>query len=208
MTKTIKKRGGWKRDIRGEKNPMWGKHHSPETIQKISQANIGRRPNSGSFKIGPRMDKRKRVRKNCVTCGKEFEIKLSHASFSVACSVKCGMVHRAKFQRGRKIHTDEFKQRLAQRNWRGGVTPLNRRIRGSEAYKEWRNSVFKRDDFTCQICGQVGGELNADHDLPFSLFPDLRLEVLNGQTFCVQCHRKKPRIISHLLKIHMMEPII
>lgn len=58
--------------------------------------------------------------------------------------------------------------------------------------KEWRKHVFQRDDYTCQACGQRGGKLNADHELPFSLFPDLRFEILNGRTLCVYCHRKTP----------------
>lgn len=31
------------KDNRGEKNPMWGKHHSPETLQKIGEANRGKK---------------------------------------------------------------------------------------------------------------------------------------------------------------------
>lgn len=73
-------------------------------------------------------------------------------------------------------------------NWRGGVTPVNEKIRKSVAYRKWRISVFERDDYTCQICGQKGGELNADHIKPFALFPELRLDVRNGRTLCQECH--------------------
>ena len=48
-------------------------------------------------------------------------------------------------------------------NWKGGKTPINQRERSSKAYTEWRKAVFVRDNFTCQICGQVGGKLNAHH---------------------------------------------
>lgn len=76
--------------------------------------------------------------------------------------------------------------------WRGGVTKKNRLIRASAAYRIWRESVFKRDDFTCQECGQRGGKLNADHIKPFSTHPDLRLDLDNGRTLCVPCHKKTP----------------
>lgn len=75
-------------------------------------------------------------------------------------------------------------------SWRGGRTPENLKIRKSTKMKQWRTAVFERDDYTCQRCGIRGGRLNADHDLPFVAFEDLRFELLNGQTLCVECHRK------------------
>lgn len=76
--------------------------------------------------------------------------------------------------------------------WRGGITPKNKRIRNSEEYQQWRMHVFNRDDYTCQMCGLRGVELHADHVMPFSQYPDLVFEILNGQTLCVECHSKTP----------------
>src|SRR3990167_399799 len=76
--------------------------------------------------------------------------------------------------------------------WKGGITPLQAKIRNSAEYIEWRKHVFNRDDYVCQGCGTRGGKLHADHELPFSLYPDLRLEVLNGRTLCIPCHKKTP----------------
>ena len=75
-------------------------------------------------------------------------------------------------------------------NWRGGITVLHRKLRNTLDYRLWREAVFKRDDWTCQFCFVRGGKLNADHIQPFSLFPDLRLDVSNGRTLCEACHRK------------------
>lgn len=76
--------------------------------------------------------------------------------------------------------------------WKGGINPERLKIRSSLEMKEWRLKVFTRDNYTCQICGQVGGKLEANHDLAFSLYPDLRFEILNGETLCKSCHLKKP----------------
>ncbi len=74
-------------------------------------------------------------------------------------------------------------------NWQGGITPLNLKIRNSLEYKLWREAVFKRDSFTCQICGIKNVYFHAHHIKPFSLFPKLRFAIDNGQTLCVPCHK-------------------
>ena len=73
-------------------------------------------------------------------------------------------------------------------NWKGGKTTENQQERNSAAYAAWRKAVFIRDGFTCQICGQVGGDLNAHHIKPFAQFPDLRFDESNGVTLCKRCH--------------------
>lgn len=73
-------------------------------------------------------------------------------------------------------------------NWKGGITPENKKIRESEEYKQWRISVFKRDNYTCQICGKSGIKLNAHHLENFADNPELRLDVNNGVTLCLEHH--------------------
>lgn len=108
---------------------------------------------------------------------------------------------RGKCNLGRK-HTDEMKERTRlsklgskNPNWRGGITLENTVLRRQPAYKDWREKVFKRDDYTCQNCGvrceQGLGHtvvLNAHHIKPFALYPELREVVSNGLTLCIDCH--------------------
>lgn len=72
--------------------------------------------------------------------------------------------------------------------WKGGITPINEKIRKSLEYKIWRKSVFERDNYTCVWCG-AKGEINADHIKPFAYFPELRFAIDNGRTLCVPCHK-------------------
>lgn len=75
--------------------------------------------------------------------------------------------------------------------WKGGITPINEQIRKSLEYKQWRKEVFERDNFTCQICGNnESGNLNADHIKPFAYYSELRFDINNGRTLCIDCHKK------------------
>jgi len=73
-------------------------------------------------------------------------------------------------------------------NWRGGITPLHRRIRTSLEYKLWRKSVFERDHYTCQICNKKGGILHVDHIQSFAEYLEGRFDLSNCRTLCVSCH--------------------
>lgn len=75
-------------------------------------------------------------------------------------------------------------------NWKGGINPINDNIRHSLEYKLWRVAVFTKDNFTCQKCGKHGGDMEAHHIKPFSIYPELRFAIDNGKTFCVNCHQK------------------
>src|SRR3990167_6303375 len=77
-------------------------------------------------------------------------------------------------------------------SWKGGITPENKKIRNSIEYKEWRTKVFERDNYQCLWCGVSGSKkyLQADHIKPFCRFPELRMEITNGRTLCIDCHSK------------------
>jgi hypothetical protein len=75
-------------------------------------------------------------------------------------------------------------------NWKGGRPPWHRY--DDPSYEMWRESVLKRDGYTCQVCGrkcQKGEKgLAAHHIKSFTQFPELALELSNGETRCRRCH--------------------
>ena len=89
-------------------------------------------------------------------------------------------------------------------NWKGGLTLVDKQIRHSFEYRQWRDDIFTRDDFTCQECGKTSGNKNAHHIISFSSilqkYEITNIEealdcnelwnINNGITLCEKCHRK------------------
>ena len=101
-------------------------------------------------------------------------------------------------------------------SWKGGITPLTRKIRECNKNKSWIKSVFCRDDYICQNCSTRGGALEAHHKKEFYIIMKDFLEenrqlcalkdkevlfelalsynsfwdVDNGETLCSDCHKR------------------
>jgi 5-methylcytosine-specific restriction endonuclease McrA len=93
-----------------------------------------------------------------------------------------------------KKESDKTPRRENHYKWNKGITRDNFAIRRSLDTRLWRESVFIRDNWTCQKCGVIGGILHAHHIKPFAIFPELRFAIDNGTTFCKSCHLEIHRI--------------
>lgn len=72
-------------------------------------------------------------------------------------------------------------------NWKGGIA-RGRNALCKPQYRKWRESVMKRDDYTCQNCGERGTYLEVHHIKSWAKFPELRFVTSNGITYCRECH--------------------
>lgn len=84
----------------------------------------------------------------------------------------------------------EMRKGVGNPNWKGGITPILRRLRARQIYKTWKETVLIRDGFTCQVCGGRDGRLVAHHIRDFNSYPELRFAPENGTVLCNSCHTK------------------
>jgi len=148
---------------------------------------------------------------NCKVCNREFKTFPSRTKIGKGkyCSKKCSdkatliktgvrLSPKTEIKKGeRKGVNTEFKRGERPWNWKGGIEPLNRLIRKHQDFYDWRELVFKRDNFKCRKCclsGRNGAYLHPHHVLNFSKYPNLRFVVSNGITFCAECHWEFHRI--------------
>lgn len=107
------------------------------------------------------------------------------------------------------LHSEESKEKISKSrtgkskgkerwNWKGGISSENRLIRTSSKWRNWRNKVFERDNYTCQnnncpYCKNKRGikNLHPHHKKPIEKFAELCFDIENGITLCSDYHLKE-----------------
>jgi hypothetical protein len=154
------------------------------------------------------MTKEQILKKECKYCEQDMVKKPKYSYKQWASREYCSNLCRAKaiskFQVGHTINVGiptplETRRKISKalsgnktHLWKGGITKKNKLIRTGMEFRNWRKLVFERDDYTCQECELRGVELNAHHIKSFALYPELRYEIDNGKTLCVECHKETP----------------
>ncbi|KKM73278.1 hypothetical protein LCGC14_1412110 [marine sediment metagenome] len=156
------------------------KPHSEETKRKISEGVRNNLP-STAFKKGHKFGRRFKKGEGL---GNTNGFKRGQPSWNKG--KKLTQEHKDKVK---KNHADISGKNHY--NWKGGITPLNLKIRGSIKWKIWRESIFKRDNHicqnsNCQFCNnKAGNYLHPHHIIPVKEclkldYQDLVFDIENG----------------------------
>lgn len=169
-----------------------------QQCNKIFSHRISKGKNKGKYcsVLCQRKSKKTSIMSYCLLCKKQilvqpYRFKSGRGKF---CSIKC---------RANGVN-DETKRKMSLKRkgiptgrtgdkchfWKGGITPVNKKIRMSLETRIWREAVFKRDNWTCVLCNIKGGKLQSDHIKPFAKYPELRFAIDNGRALCIDCHKK------------------
>lgn len=153
----------------------------------------------------------------CKHCNRDFLVWKNNVAtgFGKYCSKKCSnRGNELGFKKGHKsLHTLEGNKKIGT-YWRGRKRKLvsmatrkkmsisakkyydkigrktckYRRYNGCYKCVQWRNKIFKRDNWTCQMCLKRGVYIEADHIKSWKNYPKLRHILSNGRTLCKLCH--------------------
>jgi len=151
----------WNKGLKGYNA---GRKLSEETKKKISQALRGKKLSEGH---------KQKLRKHHRPLSDETKRKMSES------------------RKGKK-HSRKWNENIKEahlRRWNKIGRKNNVDYRKRQKYKNWRTKIFLRDNFTCQICKEVGGILRAHHIKGWAKYPKLRYKIDNGITLCDKCHK-------------------
>lgn len=122
-----------------------------------------------------------------------------------------GKMPKNVFKKGHR-HSLETRKKISLANrgensalWRGGIWEENKRARYNMDHKIWSKEVLKRDKYICQRCGHYGGTLHPHHIFSFSQYKNLRFNIDNGLTLCINCHMKFHRTYKEATPEQLLE---
>jgi hypothetical protein len=173
----------------GENNSFYGKHHTPETLKKLTGRpfSVEHRENLSKVKKGKTPANIEILKSSRVgsTNSEEHRRIVSEALTGLKRSEETIELNRIAHTG--LIQSDEAREKnrmahIGERNhaWKGGITVFNEAVRSSAKYLAWRDAVYKCDNYADVITGEKGdGNLNAHHIIPFATI----LEQNNITTF-------------------------
>lgn len=141
----------------------------------------------------------------CDQCGNEMDESFpmwrdGDIHYCWDCTFKRNLVSEREYLDVRGFGLDTFHANINDSGeicvWCGNETPPSERVyrnRHEPEHKEWRDAIFKRDNYTCRRCYSIGGHLQAHHIKPYAKYEELRYELSNGICLCEYCHKEEHR---------------
>jgi hypothetical protein len=171
---------------------LTGRKMSDETKAKISAAAKSKPRSEKQIEALKRTHERLRGYKHPPEFGEAISQRTKGRKMSDETKAKLSAAHKGvkhgplPEETRRKISEAERGEK--HHNWQGGKTEQNAIDRQSVEYKLWREAVYRRDHYTCRLCGVKSRNLCPHHIKSWARHEDIRYEVDNGITLCKTCH--------------------
>ncbi len=200
----------------GEKNPMYGKHHTVEAKEKIRQARLGSTMPPRSKEYREKISKlhkgkivseetRRKLSESCkgrpsprkgVILSEETKQKLREANLGKKMSeetkrkVSEALQGRPAWNKGKKYKSNKKSDGSNNPNWRGGISF---KLYSEIFTEELKESIRKRDGYVCQECGVNQEEMTSfikKLDIHHIDYDKHNNEPENLISLCRSCHAK------------------
>jgi 5-methylcytosine-specific restriction endonuclease McrA len=161
------------------------KHHLNQGFQKGNKDGVG-----NQYALGcKRPDVSLRLKNNKYGCGNQYALGRKHTPMEI--------------ERIRESVSGENNH-----NWKGGITPEQKKFYSSPEWKEIQRQVWIRDKGICQVCGEkyVYGKMlmfEVHCIIRYSEYPDKHLDMNNLHLVCKRCHGILTGIERKLDKLRM-----
>lgn len=142
--------------------------------------------------------------KSCNICNNTFFVDKYRSNTAKYCSRKCLDAYK-KTPEARLLQSEKARKQILEQYGETPkfITKLQSLIRESAKYRLWRQQVWERDGYTCQLCFKRG-KICADHIISFlELLLENKIDgydkamesnklwnIENGRTLCYDCHYK------------------
>ena len=187
----------------GEKNPMWGRHHTPETKAKIGNANRGRPSPMKGKKFGPAPEER-RLKQSIAHAGKK------RTPFT--CPKRRGVPRSEETKEKIRVTLTGKMAGKSNPNYRNGASFLPYCEKFNEYIKEQIRNEFNRKCFLCGIeekynvlSNNKKQKLSVHHvDLDKGQGCNVRKWLL--VPLCAKCHSKShhhPELLESISEIYV-----
>lgn len=207
---------------------LLGHKHSEETRKKISIANKGHK-----FSTETRMKMSEAKKNRKLSIETKMKMSLSHKGkkpyeMTDGIRKKMSIINKGKKlseetkikislgMKGKKNalghkHSEEHSKKISLANkgsknwnWKGGISQSYIKHLSERKWHNIRKQVYKRDNYTCQICqiqykDKNGKGMNVHHIIPYRISQDDNLT--NLITLCDSCHIKEERKYCKSLEI-------
>lgn len=148
-----------------------GRRHTEEAKEKLRIKHTGK-------KLSPEHIEKNRI----AQLGRKMSVEAIAKTVAANIGRKNSIEIREKMRQAQKIGPDNP-------NWTGGLwASEHKQQRKSVEYRNWRDIVYTRDQYTCQFLRISGGMIHPHHIFSFAENPNLRFESWNGITLSRYAH--------------------